>query len=717
MSNPFNLKVGSIIHEMESNIDHRVIYENSDCFVTILIHSPYGKAVINEWYSEMIRNLLENREIVIHEPKYDNVFDEDNLSLKEKELYLRNKDIVEVVRKAYGPCYFNLANRKKKPCIQELSKKYEITSKSVLYIVKSYLMSGLDSFSLLPKSGKKSKSNLNYEKKTGRPPMFEAGMPLTNDLREIFDDCCKHYLSGREKSYTTTYDWMLTKYFTVRVEMQSEDGVIIRQKLLPIDQRPTQNQMETYIRNNTSTKERSICKTSKREYRNNERMLRADNLFNVQGPGDLFEMDEVEMDVSIVSEADQTKVIGRPIVHAMVDVYSRMIAAVSVSLENNSVLGFTNCLLNLGEDNKQLCRRFGLELNDGLWDINVLPNRIRSDRGSEYRSKEVKRICNELDITLELVPPAMGSLKGQVEQLFHQYHSVQNDLIEGKGLITKRHDSNHHKNAILTLDDIWVFVINQTIAHNMMTMAEYPMTSDMVNKSVHPIPLEIWDYGCKKFGAPRLITNLDQFEYSIRREVTARITRKGIEWNGLFYIANDPWLAEQITMAKGNSVPLKCRLDERNVGSLWFIAGNRLVKAGLNQNRAGNFEFNGKSLRAYEEFKAKKKELIKEKAQEDQEIRCARRMGMEATMNDAVRIANNTAPSDSKTKNIRKNRKEESITFMESNTIGSRLNTEETPPMIPMNDTEPEVLAEPEPQNNSEIVSFDEALAKIMEKM
>ena len=71
-----------------------------------------------------------------------------------------------------------------------------------------------------------------------------------------------------------------------------------------------------------------------------------------------------------------------------------------------------------------------------------------------------------------------------------------------------------------------------------------------------------------------------------------------------------------------------------------------------------------------------RKELIKEKAQEDQEIRCARRMGMEATMNDAVRIANNTAPSDSKTKNIRKNRKEESITFMESNTIGSRLNTE-----------------------------------------
>lgn len=165
MSNPFNLKVGSIIHEMESNIDHRVIYENSDCFVTILMHSPKSKVIINEWYSEMIRNLLENREIVIHEPKYDKVFDADTLSSKEKELYLRNKDIVDIVRKAYGPCYFELASRKEKPCIKELSEKYKITTRTVLYIVKSYLMSGLDPYSLLPKAGKKSKEKMNYEKK------------------------------------------------------------------------------------------------------------------------------------------------------------------------------------------------------------------------------------------------------------------------------------------------------------------------------------------------------------------------------------------------------------------------------------------------------------------------------------------------------------------------------------------------------------------------
>lgn len=77
--------------------------------------------------------------------------------------------------------------------------------------------------------------------------MFEQGIPLTDGLREIFDDCCKHYLSGREKSYATTYDWMLTKYFTARVETQTSDGVVVQNKLLPIDQRPTKSQMKTIL--------------------------------------------------------------------------------------------------------------------------------------------------------------------------------------------------------------------------------------------------------------------------------------------------------------------------------------------------------------------------------------------------------------------------------------------------------------------------------------
>ena len=37
MLTTLNLKVGSILHDMEQNIDHRVIYMNKDYLVTILI--------------------------------------------------------------------------------------------------------------------------------------------------------------------------------------------------------------------------------------------------------------------------------------------------------------------------------------------------------------------------------------------------------------------------------------------------------------------------------------------------------------------------------------------------------------------------------------------------------------------------------------------------------------------------------------------------------
>ena len=483
--------------------------------------------------------------------------------------------------------------------------------------------------------------------------------------------------SCREKTYQNVYDWMCATYFVQRIEKEDKYGKSYEYKLLPIDQRPTKRQMENYIRKHTTKKQRDIAKTSRREYRNNKRLLVSDNLYNVHGPGDVVEMDEVEMDVSLVSEADPCKTIGRPIVHAMIDIYSRMIIAVSVSLENNSILGLTNCLINLAEDNKMLCHRFGLELKNGLWDINIIPNKIRSDRGSEYRSKEAKRIFRELGITLDLEPPAMGSMKGQVEQLFHQYHAVQNDVLEGNGLITKRHDSNHNKNAILTLNDIWIFVINQTIAHNMLTMKDYPLTKDMIRKKVHPNPLEIWDYGCTKFGAPRPMIDRKQFEYAIRRPVTAKLSRKGIFWNGLYYYNNqDIRLLDRIQVLGNTKESFPCRVDERDIGTLWYISDGRIEEAELNTMRNGNAEYKGMSLRAYEEYKKAKKLLITENAHKDQEIRVARRMGLEATVNNAKQSVSNITVSKDKTKGIRKSRKLESESNMESNSIHDRLENE-----------------------------------------
>ena len=668
------LDIGYVIHDMDEDKDYRIIYKANNYIAAILMTERDGKFEIDEFDRNKLLEMVKNHLVAVREPNFK-YFDPDALSERNRSIYERNRDIVNQVEKEYGPCYFELMTRKPKPLIKELSEKYNIGQKSILNLIRRYLFSGLNLYSLIDHTGTKKCHQYTYKAKSGRHSEYiDVGVVLTDAILQIFDEATKKYLSGREKSYQNVYDWMCATYFVQRIKKEDKYGKTYEYKLLPIDQRPTKRQMENYIRKHTTKKQRDIAKTSNTEYRNNQRLLVSDNLYNVNGPGDVVEIDEVEMDVSLVSEADPTKVIGRPIVHVMIDIYSRMIIAVSVSLENNSVLGLTNCLINLAEDNKSLCRRFGLELKDGLWDINIIPNKIRSDRGSEYRSKEAKRIFRELGITLDLEPPAMGSMKGQVEQLFHQYHSVQNDVLEGNGLITKRHDSDHHKNAVLTLNDIWIFVINQTIAHNMLTMKEYPLTKDMIRKKVHPNPLEIWNYGCTKFGAPRPMIDKKQFEYVIRKPVTAKLSRKGLYWNGLYYYNNsDVRLLDRIQVLGNTKESFSCRVDERDIGTLWYINDGRIEVAELNMIRNGNAEYKGMSLRAYEEFKKAKKQLIAENAHKDEEIRVARRMGLEATVNNAKRSVADIPVSKDKTKDIRESRKLESEANLESNTIHSRL--------------------------------------------
>lgn len=116
MLTTLNLKVGSILHDMELNIDHRVIYMNKDYFVTILINGIKEKTEINEWHIQTLQHFVNKKQIAVREPKFDKVFDFDSLPEKTKEIYLRNKDIVETVGDIYGPCYFCLGTRKPKPC-------------------------------------------------------------------------------------------------------------------------------------------------------------------------------------------------------------------------------------------------------------------------------------------------------------------------------------------------------------------------------------------------------------------------------------------------------------------------------------------------------------------------------------------------------------------------------------------------------------------------
>lgn len=529
----------------------------------------------------------------------------------EDENYLKKQALMRFIMQEYGPLYEKLYGKTTKTNLKKTMEDLGIQRDAAWRAIRRFLQSGLDMAAIVDgrslRSGKR--NPYKYSKKTGHPTMnaLGKGVPLTDEIRTYFDEAIKDFLIGRAKTKKDAYMTMIEKHFINEEKTPTE----IRVSVLPDNLRPTLKQFLNYTRVRVPQEEIDKAKTSAREQRNNKRLLLSDNLQGVMGPGDLWEVDECEIDLSLVSVENPSVTVGRPIVYVMIDVYTRMIVAYSVAFDNNSVLGITNCFLNLLDDKQELCNRFGIQIGANEWPSKILPLRLRSDYGAEYISHAMDTICCKLGVAKELVSPATGSLKGQVEQLFHQIHAAQNSLLEGKGLIEKRYDSNHHQEAILNIQEFEAVLLTYIVGHNRKYMEKYPLTKDMRQQNVEPCPIDLWKYGVSLNGSPRPITNEVMFRHSLLLPVKASVGRAGITFKGLFYInLQDEALLRDMYLASthGKKKLESACIDPRNIGHLYYIREGKLMTASLNYKKTGMKEYEGMTLSEYNALHNKKKD-------------------------------------------------------------------------------------------------------------
>ena len=527
------------------------------------------------------------------------------------ENYLKKQALMRFIMQEYGPLYEKLYGKTTKTNLKKTMEDLGIQRDAAWRAIRRFLQSGLDMAAIVDgrslRSGKR--NPYKYSKKTGHPTMnaLGKGVPLTDEIRTYFDEAIKDFLIGRAKTKKDAYMTMIEKHFINEEEIPTG----IRVSVLPDNLRPTLKQFLNYTRVRVPQEEIDKAKTSAREQRNNKRLLLSDNLQGVMGPGDLWEVDECEIDLSLVSVENPSVTVGRPIVYVMIDVYTRMIVAYSVAFDNNSVLGITNCFLNLLDDKQELCNRFGIQIGANEWPSKILPLRLRSDYGAEYISHAMDTICCKLGVAKELVSPATGSLKGQVEQLFHQIHAAQNSLLEGKGLIEKRYDSNHHQEAILNIQEFEAVLLTYIVGHNRKYMEKYPLTKDMRQQNVEPCPIDLWKYGVSLNGSPRPITNEVMFRHSLLLPVKASVGRAGITFKGLFYInLQDEALLRDMYLASthGKKKLESACIDPRNIGHLYYIREGKLMTASLNYKKTGMKEYEGMTLSEYNALHNKKKD-------------------------------------------------------------------------------------------------------------
>ena len=169
---------------------------------------------------------------------------------------------------------------------------------------------------------------------------------------------------------------------------------------------------------------------------NDDRLQKEDTLRKVQGPMDIVEIDAWDAGFDLVSISNPDINIGRPTVYAMMDTYSRMIVAISISLEKNSYIGLTDLFMNLATEPKRQLEECGLRFDYIPMVSHFLPNTMRLDNGAECISKDFEKVCKRLNLHHQSVPAGMGSMKGNIEQLWNRLEKVTSLPIEHKPYLT-----------------------------------------------------------------------------------------------------------------------------------------------------------------------------------------------------------------------------------------------------------------------------------------
>ncbi len=661
-----NIQVCNIVTIKSESARYRIIAILGDSI--ILCRLDTTKFDLIEITKSALFSMINENAAVIESNNTDEVFDFSTLDDSNLEKYQVRLNIMNEVLKCYGPDYIKLTGKKNKDELKSILARYNFNKVTFWRMCTRYFQSGFDNKALLDERvfGYRYSSDFKYSTKTGRKGEYgEVGIALTPEVLSHFEEALNEYKSGRQKTIKSVFEHMSMLHYSKNEVINGVTSIV----LLPPNERPTYKQFYNYVHKHLTSAEKDIIKTSQMEFRNNKRLLTSDSLYGVNGPGDLVEIDACEADVSLVSMTDPNQTVGRPIVYFMIDVYTRIILAMSVAFDNNSLLGVTNLFLNLCDNKKEYCERYGMSYSDDrLWPSNIIPNRIRLDRGSEFKSKEFGRICNALGIQKDIVPGGSGSLKGVVEQSFHLMHLNQNEMLEDHGLIEKRHDSNHQKEATLNIEQYTKMVINFVLTHNQKYQEGYPLTKVMLDKGVKAIPAALWQYGIENISTPRPILNKNQYLYELMAPIKVSVSRKGISYKGLTYSSDDPGITTLMFRAKTKSIPIEARMDMRDVGFIYVLKNGVLIQIPLNERAAGNVGFNGMTMKQYEDYRKLKGQQLADGRIYNEELTAF----SQSVNKTIVKEASKSSETQSNDKNMRPAREIEKQRVSSENTIKDR---------------------------------------------
>ncbi|MEK4299319.1 Mu transposase C-terminal domain-containing protein [Oceanobacillus sp. FSL W8-0428] len=492
-----------------------------------------------ELYSNLITDMNQGELLAISDPYAKVIYEND---LTEVQIRKREEDW-ETIQKYCVPNMQDLLyKRGRENKIREIVRDSNLGKTKVKKLLTRYWQRGMTKNAMLPdysNSGGKGRAKALTNAKVGRPRKininneYQTGINITDEVKvQIEHVINKYYRKKNNYSLRDVYNFMLRDFYSDRYKENGE----LKYRIWEATRIPSYHQFYYWFKKLEDPKKDIQFRKSTKEYELKHRPILSDSKSETNGPGTRFQFDATIADIYLVSSLDVNKVIGRPVIYAVLDVYSRIITGLYVGLEGPSWIDAMMALDNMVADKVGFCKQYGINITPEQWPTHHLPEIIIADRG-EFEGYSVENLINNLNIKIENTTAYRGDLKGIVERKFRTFNGKVKQ--KAPGAIQKeyreRGDQDYRLNATLNLREFTSLIITMALHHNQKVIDKYPVEKEMVADGLVPTPINLWNWGIQNRKGRLRTVDRNILRLNVLPRGKATISRAGIKFKNLLY--------------------------------------------------------------------------------------------------------------------------------------------------------------------------------------
>lgn len=526
--------------DMEEEYVERILWVDSCApFIYVIdVLSSEGLPKVRK-LNEVISALEDGLAIKMQEDPYTRIVNEKDIKASDREKRDKAWEIIASIINL-EPDIFQREYRG--PLIKRLVEEHDISYATLYKYLRRYWQRGKNKNALLPdyyNSGGKGKRKNLGDKKIGRPKknkdLIGPGINVNEETKKIFRLAINRYYDcPKEDSLTSAYQKMIKEFYCE--DYRFENGVK-KPVAIPIDQIPTLTQFRYWYEVEQNIEKSLKARKGEKKYNLNHRAVLGKSDTEIIGPGSKYQIDATIADIYLVSRFNRNWIIGRPVIYAVIDCFSRMITGLYIGLEGPSWIGAMMALANAFTEKVSYCKEYGIDINDEDWPCFHVPQAILGDRG-EMESRNADTLVNGLNIRIENTPSYRADWKGIVEQYFRIIQGYVKPLVPGYIDVDfqTRGGPNYRLDAKLDIEQFTKIIIKCVLYHNNTHwMKKYEANEMMIEDDVDPIPRELWNWGIVNRSGKLKSYPQDIVKLNLMPVNSATVTEKGIKFKKMYY--------------------------------------------------------------------------------------------------------------------------------------------------------------------------------------